>query len=122
MISTKDDKLAKDNKIRQTRSNLSCNEIVSVIKCGKDNGVRSLRFKDLYVQYHASVGVSLETDLVAGPHPSKVPEEELEEVLPQQEFDQKEIELAIMAIEDPDAYEQLLASGELTEKEDATES
>lgn len=105
-----------------TKKDLSVKEIVSIIKVCRDSGVSVLKFRDL----HLEIGVNTPIDVTAPIPTTKAIVEKQEEQakigLLQDEQKAKAERLAIMMLEDPYGYEQLMASGEIGDGEEYTEA
>jgi hypothetical protein len=100
------------------QKNISCKDIFDIIKYGQEHNVARLSFGNLSIEYNVKSGVKSKPPLEAGQQPSIKDENSLLE----DEIAEKEKELALMASEDPERFEEILASGELTESEDASEN
>lgn len=108
---------------RPPKLNLSCKDIVDIIKCASEHGVSDISFGDLHVRYQARSSEKYETPLGEGRQPTIKEVEEQEQVAHfEVEKELKDEELANLAISDPVQFESLMASGDLTERLNDTEN
>jgi hypothetical protein len=91
---------------------LTCEDIKDLIKCGKEYNVAQLSFGKLSVVYLGGHPTTFAIAPQTQEQLDKMQREDLEDA----ELEIRDRELALKAIEDPEEYERLLASGELTRK------
>lgn len=103
-------------------SNLTAQEICSILGACGAAGVAELKFGDLQVSFHRPVEAQMDQT-----PPVYQPEAAISEIhaaqeiekssIEQEEFDVKTERLALMMVEDPAQYEKLFLDGELTDAE-----
>lgn len=126
--------MAAKSKIRAPRTPvapktvLKSDEVCAILKACGENGVRVLKFADLYVQFGPKPAPARQsseispTDVRATENPPS-PDTEMSETatkidqttLDQLELQAKQDRLERMMLEDPAEYERLMASGDLTD-------
>jgi len=97
---------------RPVKQKLTCVDIQELIKCGKENNVAQLRYGKLLVVYMGGHPTTFAVTPPTDTELRKMSQEDLEDA----ELEIKERELELKAIENPEEFERLLASGELTRK------
>lgn len=107
-----------------TTKSLNLKEICSIIKVCARNGVSDLEYRELKVSFNTKKIAEVESAPTQTSVAKNFPEhledndevaEASEEVIKQEELRIKELHLANMPVEDPEHYEELLASGKLDE-------